>query len=132
HRNSIATFWPSTKPVSLSPCRNADSIGPSVTGDLALKYPMTGIGCCALAASGHDTAAPPSSVMNWRRFNRSNCIRSPPARGGLQDIELAPSSQRVSERLCRRDGDLHDARATTAVGTSYSGVNRSNTESLKL
>jgi uncharacterized protein YchJ len=32
------------------------------------KYPITGIaGCCARAASGHATAAPPSSVMNSRR-----------------------------------------------------------------
>jgi hypothetical protein len=29
--------------------------------------------CCARAASGHVAAAPPSSVMNWRRF----IIRSP-------------------------------------------------------
>jgi hypothetical protein len=33
--------------------------------------------CCARAASGHATAAPPSSVMNSRLFNRSNCIRCP-------------------------------------------------------
>jgi hypothetical protein len=38
----------------------------SVTGDLALKYPMTGNACCARAAIGH-TAAPPSNVMNSRR-----------------------------------------------------------------
>src|SRR5215813_6053228 len=71
HRNSIATFLPSTKPVSLKPCRKADSIGPSVTGDLPLKYPITGIGCCARAARGHAAAAPPSSVMNWRRLMSS-------------------------------------------------------------
>src|SRR5262245_41424848 len=35
-------------------------------------------GCCALAASGH-AVAPPSSVMNSRRFNRFSCIRVPPA-----------------------------------------------------
>jgi hypothetical protein len=30
---------------------------------------MTGIaGCCALAAHGHANVAPPSSVMNSRRF----------------------------------------------------------------
>ena len=34
-------------------------------------------GCCARAASGHATAAPPTSVMNSRRFNRSNCICCP-------------------------------------------------------
>jgi hypothetical protein len=63
--------------------------------------PMRGIfaPCCARAASGHATA-PPSSVMNSRRLNWSNCIRSPPARAELQDIELSANSQRVSERLC--------------------------------
>src|SRR5262249_42748429 len=31
--------------------------------------PITGIaGCCPRAASGHDTAAPPTSVMNSRRL----------------------------------------------------------------
>src|SRR5262249_23479633 len=40
-------------------------------------------------------SASPSSVMKSRRFNRLNCIRSPPARAGLQDIELAMVSQRV-------------------------------------
>ena len=37
--------------------------------DLPLRNPITGIaGCCARAASGHAAAAPPSSVMNSRRF----------------------------------------------------------------
>jgi hypothetical protein len=39
-------------------------------------YPI--VGCfpavCALTAKGHATAAPPSSVMNSRRLNESNCI----------------------------------------------------------
>jgi hypothetical protein len=36
---------------------------------LLSRNPMTGtFGCCARAASGHAAAAPPSSVMNWRRF----------------------------------------------------------------
>src|SRR5437899_2855639 len=33
------------------------------------RNPTTGIvGCCARAASGHVAAAPPMSVMNWRRL----------------------------------------------------------------
>src|SRR5262249_31735563 len=55
-----------------------------------------GIGCCARATSGHAAAAQPSSVMNSRRLNRSNCIRSPPATYGLQDIEL----QEITQRAC--------------------------------
>ena len=48
-----------------------------VSGDVALRNPITGIaGCCARAASGHAAAAPPSSVMNSRRL-----IRSPRRRG---------------------------------------------------
>src|SRR5262249_46323410 len=53
---------------------------------------------CARAASGH-AAAPPRRVMNARRLNSSNRIRSPPARAGLQDIELAIASQRGYTRL---------------------------------
>ena len=40
------------------------------------------------------------SVMKSRRFNWSSCIRSPPARAGLQDIELARISQEVTDRFC--------------------------------
>ncbi len=41
-------------------------------GAVVLRNPITGIaGCCARAASGHATAAPPRSVMNSRRFIRS-------------------------------------------------------------
>src|SRR5262245_47867095 len=39
------------------------------SGDALLRNPITGIvACCARAASGHATAAPPSSVMNSRRL----------------------------------------------------------------
>jgi len=42
-----------------------------VAGRAAAEKPKTSIADCgARAASGH-TAAPPSSVMNWRRFIRS-------------------------------------------------------------
>jgi len=32
------------------------------------RYPITGVACCARAASGHAAAAPPSNVMNSRRL----------------------------------------------------------------
>jgi hypothetical protein len=51
-----------------------------------LMKPITGSGCCALAASGYAMALPPSRVMNSRRFSWSNCIRSPTSQ--VQDIEL--------------------------------------------
>jgi hypothetical protein len=45
-------------------------MGTSLSADLTLKYPITGIDdCCARVVNGHAAAAPPSSVMNSRRFN---------------------------------------------------------------
>ena len=72
-RYSIATFSPSTKPASFSPWRNARKLrSTTVSGDVGLRNPTTGIaGCCARAASGQDAAAPPRSVMKSRRLIRS-------------------------------------------------------------
>jgi len=68
-RNSIATFRPSTKPVSPRPCRNAVTTQPRSPADAASRNPITGIGCCCeRAPSGHAAAAPPSSVMKSRRL----------------------------------------------------------------
>jgi hypothetical protein len=45
--------------------------------ELGAMKPMMGTdACCARAANGHADAAPPSRVMNSRRFNRWKCIRS--------------------------------------------------------
>src|SRR5215470_9500704 len=60
--------------------------------------------CCARAASGH-AAAPPSSVMNWRRFIRSPRRRNFEAEylsGGKVDdeIELDRLLDREIARLC--------------------------------
>jgi hypothetical protein len=68
-RVSMATFSPSMKPASFKPWRNARRRKGSV--DDGWTNPTTGIaGCCARAASGHTNAAPPSTVMNARRFTR--------------------------------------------------------------
>jgi hypothetical protein len=65
----MATFSPSTKPASLKPRRNAATKLVRGSGEPAWRNPITGIvACCARAASGHVPAAPPSSVMNPRRF----------------------------------------------------------------
>ena len=66
-----------------------------VSGDAALRNPITGIaGCCARAASGHAAAAPPSSVMNSRRF-----IRSPRRRGRAASAALSRPSALAVLRL---------------------------------
>jgi len=67
-RYSIVTLWPSKKPASASPWRKPATKGAYPLGVSLLRNPITGIAvCCACTASGH-AAAPPSSVMNVRRF----------------------------------------------------------------
>jgi hypothetical protein len=67
-RDSIATFWPSTKPTAFRLSRNAATRWAHGAAEALLMKPITGIaGCCALAASGH-AAAPPSPAMNSRRL----------------------------------------------------------------
>src|SRR5262249_50519999 len=62
-----------------------------------LRVPISGIAdCCARAASGHATAAPPSSLMKSRRLNGSNCIQSPQPSPDCRIIELGWISQRQS------------------------------------
>jgi hypothetical protein len=65
--------------------------------------------CCPRAASGHPTAAPPSSVMNWRRF--------------MFDMGLSHPVQPVSRTLslARRDrlvlgADLKRSESSPAAG----------------
>jgi hypothetical protein len=70
-RYSIAIVRPSIQPRSWSRRANAAARSLSAKGVLSPKNPTIGRfpGCCARAASGH-AAAPPSSVMNSRRFIR--------------------------------------------------------------
>src|SRR5262249_47122686 len=52
------------------------------------RNPITGIAvCCARATSGH-AAATPRSVMNSRRLNSSNCIRSPASQGRIAGYRI--------------------------------------------
>src|SRR5258708_39999965 len=72
----MATFWPSTKRASLRPARKAANGWTTDSAGEGLRNPTTGIaGCCARAAKGDEAAvAPPSSVMNSRRFSRESSI----------------------------------------------------------
>jgi hypothetical protein len=61
-----------------------------------LRNPITGIvGCCAHAASGHATAAPPSSVTNSRRLM--------PNMGAPSQVPLAiiAGRNRSAQAVCR-------------------------------
>jgi len=66
------------KPAALKPLRNAATRLTLGSGEPDCKNPITGIAdCCARAASGQAATAPPSSVMNWRRFMSSMGTSSP-------------------------------------------------------
>ena len=71
--NSIRTLRPSVQPNCCKPCRNAPMRACPSASSVVISTPMRRIrsGCCARAANGHAAAAPPSSVMNSRRFIRS-------------------------------------------------------------
>jgi hypothetical protein len=65
----MVTFWPSKKPTSPSPLRNACNTVPASSGERALKYPITGLAaCCARTENGQAAVAPPSNLMNSRRL----------------------------------------------------------------
>ena len=49
--------------------------------------------CCARAASGHDTAAPPSDEL----AASNHSITSSPRSSGLAEVRLAPESNRVAD-----------------------------------
>src|SRR5262249_35320980 len=57
--------------------------------DLLLMNPTTGIaGCCARTASGQAAAAPPSSVMNWRRLRSSMGSSPEPAEPAYRRLRM--------------------------------------------
>jgi hypothetical protein len=48
-------------------------------------------------AVGHASTPPPKSVMNSRRFNRSNCMAILARVGKLPDTDFPEISQRVAQ-----------------------------------
>ena len=70
---------------SLKPLAEArDAIAHASIGRAPSRNPITGIaGCCARAASGHATAAPPSSVMNSRRSHSITSSARASSVGGM-------------------------------------------------
>ena len=84
-RYSIATLRPSTQPSSRRRCTNAAVHRLWTEGVFAPKNPMVGSFCRLLRPRRERprAAAPPSSVMNSRRF-----IRSPRRRGRAESVEF--------------------------------------------
>src|SRR6516164_2268006 len=76
-------FWPSAKPVSLRPLRNAVTKPVEASADPPLINPISGTRCCARTASGHAAAAPLRMEMNSRR--RMSCL----GRGQQSSTSLA-------------------------------------------
>src|SRR5262245_6620066 len=102
-------------PVSVSPWRTAAIHFAFGSGEPAPSRPTTGIvGCCARAASGHATAAPPSSVMKSRRLmaslsgRGSHCLM-----GGSVDVRTR------RQRPCNRAGMIRVARDFVQVGPHH-------------
>ncbi len=105
-RYSIAIVRPSIQPSSFNRCTKSAINWSLADRVLARKKPMVGLlaVCCARAASGQATAAPPKTVMNSRRLRSSilpRCHRHhTPATGGLGLVGL-PHLQLADEGLNR-------------------------------
>ena len=70
-KTSLSAFTQALAGLGWIDGRNARTRSADPSAVPPLTNPTTGIvGCCARAASGHVAAAPPTSVMNSRRFIR--------------------------------------------------------------
>ena len=101
---SVVTFWPSTKPTSRRPSRNACKRLPVIGADgfPGQSAPIRGrptLVCCASAIDGH-AAAPPSNLKNSRRFT----------------IALYPFWPKV--RICDQSQDREGSRPGRATRTN--------------
>src|SRR6516165_2802666 len=87
----MRTVCPSSYPACFN-ARWMAATGPDgALADEEARNPTTGIviaGCCARAANGHAAAAPPSNVINSRRFNSWNCIQ--PSQAALIQVTRRP------------------------------------------
>ena len=84
HRNSMMRFLPSIHPRSRSPSPTRPHAAHDLRAETSPKKPTrAAFADCARTREGQEadeTAAPPSRVMNSRRFRRSKRIRSAAAR----------------------------------------------------
>jgi len=91
---STLTFCPSMTPAWARPLRNASVRRAS--GDPPRTNATTGIaGCCARAASGHATAAPPRSDMNSRRLMSDMGFLPPWCRSVYRTLKLTQRGRQV-------------------------------------
>src|SRR5262249_35638657 len=81
-RYSSTTFWPSTKPASFKPLRNAVTKDSLLLNEVLCSHATTGMACCCpCTLSGHAAAAPPTSPMTPRRFkSRMESLLQPTGR----------------------------------------------------
>src|SRR5260370_28586590 len=65
----MAEFWPSTKPPSFTPPRNALTRSADSSGERELKNPITGLsGCWARTVNGHAIEAAIALMKSRRRI----------------------------------------------------------------
>src|SRR5215470_5309020 len=88
-RYSIVTFWPSVKPATFRPRRNARNRSAYRSGVSLPTKPTTGVAGCARGASGNAVAAPKPSVTNSLRLTQP----LPNARIGLSLVRHPQAEQ---------------------------------------
>jgi hypothetical protein len=79
--------------------------------EMGLTFRIGTRSCCALAATGHVAAAPPSSVRNSRRLISKMARFPPPASAGVSSPRLLAGAHRSA---ALRDEDVSLGRALKA------------------
>ena len=129
-RYSIATVWPSMKPVLLSPSAKCRQAVCQTDRGMALRKPITGIaGCCARAASGHAAAAPPRSVMNSRRSHSiTSSARASSIGGTVRPRALAVMRLRTKSNLVGCSTGMSAGFAPRSILSTKSPARRNRSE----
>src|SRR6516164_2474855 len=133
HRYSTAMVRPSIQPKSRNRCAKAATHWLQADGVVVPRNPIVGSfpACCARAATGHVAAAPPTRVMNSRRFT-AQCLRASTERIAQPEgllrcaISILPLSALGHQRP-RRPKPYVEARpfrAESDLHTNQDGIHR--------
>src|SRR5215475_9391446 len=125
----MVTFWPSKKPASPRPLRNACNTSPVSSGERALMNPITGlVDGCARTENGQPAVAPPSNLMNSRRLiatpdaQEAAWYRVKPARGKALPMSALGQKQTYA---VQKANPLYSRKRTFDCDKCYAQLSRS-------
>jgi len=122
-RYSMMRLRPSSYPSSRRPLRKASKLAALACGGIVSSTPMRLASCCALAARGQATAAPPSAASNSRPRACSLDVQ-----GGQHAGSCHPASGSKAERP---SFPLYPRKRTSSDTTGMSAIGQKRTHALQ-